>query len=160
MKRSGQTDSTGRGNAAGVSAGVSSVPRSCSGNEPGVVADGLPVRRMNWRSHPDEGFNRTHESCAVRSRSTLSPLGEEGSPREAVLPGSGYEEEHLLEAIFDAAKVSQAWKRVRRNRGAPGIDGMIPPTIRYSSGVEELRETPSILDATIFPPRLLKMYET
>ena len=79
---------------------------------------------MNWRSHPDEGSNRTHESGAVRSRSTLSPLGEEGSRREAVLPGSGYEEEHLLEAILDAANVSRAWKRVKRNQGTPGIDGI------------------------------------
>jgi len=79
---------------------------------------------MNWRSHPDEGLNRTHESGATRSRSTLSPLGEEGSRREVVLPGSGYEEEHLLEAILDAANVSRAWKRVQSNRGAPGIDGI------------------------------------
>ena len=41
-----------------------------------------------------------------------------------VLPDSGYEEEHLLEAILDAANVSRAWKRVKQNKGAPGIDGI------------------------------------
>ena len=106
---------------------------------------------MNWRSHPDESSNRTHESGAVRSRSTLSPLGEEGSRREAVLPGSGYEEEHLLEAILDAANVSRAWKRVKSNKGAPGIDGITIDEFpeRFRAEWPQLRE--ALLAGTYVP---------
>ena len=151
MKRSGQTGSTGRGNASGDPAGVSREHSSRSGNEPGVGADGLPVRRMNRRSHPDEGSNRMDESGTVRSRSAIPPSGGAGTRREAVSPDSGYEKEHLLEAILDTSNVSEAWKRVKSNRGAPGIDGITIDVFpeRFRAGWPQLRE--ALLAGTYVP---------
>jgi RNA-directed DNA polymerase len=34
------------------------------------------------------------------------------------------QERNLIEAILEPENLSQAWKRVKRNKGAPGIDGM------------------------------------
>ena len=124
MKRSVQTDSTDGGNAGDARAGVSRGHSSRSGNEPGVGADGLPVRRMNRRSHPDEGPNRTHASGPACSRSAQTPTGVAESRCEAEPPGAGYEENNLLEAILDTDNVSAAWKQVKANRGAPGVDGI------------------------------------
>lgn len=121
MKRSGKTESTGGGNVDGARAGVSRGHSSRSGNEPGVGADGLPVRRINRRSHPDEGPNRNVESGPACSRSAQMPSGVAESRCEVGPPGSGYD---LLEAIVDASNVSAAWKRVKANRGAPGTDGI------------------------------------
>ena len=32
--------------------------------------------------------------------------------------------DHLLERILSRPNMQQAWKRVKANRGAPGVDGM------------------------------------
>ena len=37
---------------------------------------------------------------------------------------NGVPQPSLLEAILDRDNLSQAWKRVRANKGAPGMDGM------------------------------------
>jgi RNA-directed DNA polymerase len=148
VKRSGKTESTGGGNVDGARAGVSRGHSSRSGNEPGVGADGLPVRRINRRSHPDEGPNRNVESGPACWRSAQTPTGVAVSRCEVGPPGSGYD---LLEAIVDASNVSAAWKRVKANRGAPGIDGITIDAFpeRFRALWPQLRE--ALLAGTYVP---------
>ena len=59
--------------------------------------------------------------------------------------------EQLMEEVCDGENLQSAWKRVRRNQGSPGVDGM---TIDAAKGY--LREHwPSIrsqlLDGTYYP---------
>jgi RNA-directed DNA polymerase len=57
----------------------------------------------------------------MSSHDTLNPTGgvAVGHPVEATSP-----DEHLLETILSRENLLAAWKRVKENRGAPGIDGM------------------------------------
>ncbi len=55
------------------------------------------------------------------SNSTLNPTGGAGDRRGATQPAL---DEDLMEAVLSPANMKQAWRRVKSNRGAPGIDGM------------------------------------
>ena len=57
----------------------------------------------------------------------------------------------MLEAILDAANVSRAWKRVKRNQGAPGIDGITIDEFpeRFRAEWPQLRE--ALLAGTYVP---------
>ena len=55
------------------------------------------------------------------SNSTLSPTGGAGDRRGATQPAL---HEDLMEAVLSPANMKRAWRRVKSNRGAPGIDGL------------------------------------
>ncbi len=55
------------------------------------------------------------------SNSTMNPPGEAGDRRDVTPPAL---HETLMEAVLASANVKQAWRRVKSNRGAPGIDGL------------------------------------
>ncbi len=57
----------------------------------------------------------------MSSEHTLNPIGGVLSRRVMEEPSSNYQ---LLERILSPENIGEAWKRVRRNRGAPGIDGV------------------------------------
>ena len=46
------------------------------------------------------------------------------------------ETETWLEQVLDATNMQRAWQRVRRNRGAPGMDGMSSRRLPASTGSE------------------------
>ncbi len=51
----------------------------------------------------------------------MNPPGEAGDRRDVTPPAL---HETLMEAVLASANVKQAWRRVKSNRGAPGIDGL------------------------------------
>jgi RNA-directed DNA polymerase len=55
------------------------------------------------------------------SQTSLSPSGGEVLRRDATQPAL---HEDLMERVLDSANVRRAWKRVKANKGAPGVDGM------------------------------------
>jgi RNA-directed DNA polymerase len=69
----------------------------------------------------DESLNRNDETEFFCSSSGYSPTGEALGWREESRSVSG---EVLLEAILDTDNVSSAWRRVKANRGAAGVDGV------------------------------------
>lgn len=55
------------------------------------------------------------------SNSTQNPTGEAGDRRGLTQPAL---HEDLMEAVLSPANMQRAWRRVKSNRGAPGIDGL------------------------------------
>jgi RNA-directed DNA polymerase len=55
------------------------------------------------------------------SNPTLNPTGGAGDRRGLAQPAL---HEDLMEAVLSPANMKQAWRRVKSNRGAPGIDGL------------------------------------
>lgn len=55
------------------------------------------------------------------SNPTLNPTGGAGDRRVLAQPAL---HEDLMEAVLSPANMKQAWRRVKSNRGAPGIDGL------------------------------------
>ena len=119
----GRSHGTGTGNGGGEPAGVSS-GRSSTGNEPGVGVhskwsalkdpDGLTrVRRTKLI-----GTAETEPACQLELTLNVDPeLVRSG----AVEKDRGQGE--LWERILSPANLNEAWRRVRRNGGAAGIDG-------------------------------------
>ena len=55
------------------------------------------------------------------SHASLNPSGGEASRRDATQPAL---HDDLMERVLESENMRQAWKRVKSNQGAPGIDGM------------------------------------
>lgn len=55
------------------------------------------------------------------SQPSMNPTGGDGLGREVTQPAL---QEDLIERVLEPANMQRAWKRVKSNRGAPGIDGM------------------------------------
>ena len=55
------------------------------------------------------------------SASTTNPLGGADSRRGVMQPAL---HDDLMARVLDPENLQRAWKRVKANRGAPGIDGM------------------------------------
>jgi len=52
---------------------------------------------------------------------SYSPTGEDTQQRDNGYPALN---DHLLQQVLDSANIQAAWKQVRRNKGAAGIDGI------------------------------------
>jgi RNA-directed DNA polymerase len=55
------------------------------------------------------------------STTTMNPTGGAGDRRRATQPAL---HDNLMEAVLSPANLHRAWRRVKSNRGAPGIDGL------------------------------------
>ncbi len=64
------------------------------------------------------------------SEHTLNPTGGVSFRRGMEEPASNHQ---LLEHILSPENIGEAWKRVRANKGAPGIDG-VRQVKRHRSG--------------------------
>src|ERR1700733_12272758 len=82
-----------------------------------VLASSMASRQK--QKTPDGAFL---EGAAVK------PQGPTEGPRRAAAPtrkpSSRNQDIHLLEKVLDRSNMRSALKRVRENKGAPGIDGM------------------------------------
>ena len=96
-----------------------------AGNKPGVTdsREALPRRRAE----------RRRGGAPMSFHDMMNPTG--GVPMERVID-QPTPEQHLLERILSSENMEQAWKRVKANKGAPGIDGItieqFPDHTRYS----------------------------
>ncbi len=111
------------------SAGIATGPYRDSRSAPGGNArrDGTEVSRgRSSRATVDrargEGPNMRSQGGAVdRSHLSSSPSGGDASRRDATQPAL---HDDLMERVLESENRRRAWKRVKANRGAPGIDGM------------------------------------
>lgn len=55
------------------------------------------------------------------STATMNPTGGDGDRRRATQPAL---HDNLMDAVLSSANLHRAWRRVKSNRGAPGIDGL------------------------------------
>jgi RNA-directed DNA polymerase len=81
----------------------------------------------------------------------LNPTGGAQTRRTAIQPALG---EDLMERVVDRANMRRAWKRVRSNKGAPGIDGITLEEFPAYARAHwpEIRQ--SLLDGTYQPSPL------
>ena len=69
----------------------------------------------------NEGPNPEQGKGPASSTSAMNPPGGAIGRRVVGIPDPN---EYLLERILSRPNLSQAWKRVKANRGAPGVDNM------------------------------------
>jgi hypothetical protein len=106
-----QCDGGPRGVSRGHSSAMKRAGSSCR-------RDARPAKKsggLTWR----EGLNRYDGSWSVCSPCgyALPEVARERREVESENPGC-----YLMEAILDADNVSEAWKRVKANKGAAGVD--------------------------------------
>jgi RNA-directed DNA polymerase len=71
---------------------------------------------------PDEGPNMRSQGGAVDgSHASLNPTGGDALRRDALPPAL---HDDLMERALESENMRQAWRRVKSNQGAPGIDGL------------------------------------
>ena len=89
------------------------------GNMSGVR---VGVSRGHSRWPPaDEGPNPEKGKCPVCSTGAMNSSGGADDRRDTGIPDP---DEYLLEWILSRPNLNQAWKQVKANRGAPGVDDM------------------------------------
>lgn len=91
--------------------------RSRRGNE----LDGRNENAGSGWSHDAEGLNTGSGDALSCSCPAMMPNGGAGIRRD---DREASPEENLLEKILSSENMRKAWKQVKRNKGAPGIDGI------------------------------------
>jgi len=69
---------------------------------------------------------RTDKEFPNPARDTVGAQASRPAPRECLGGGKheGVQEPSLMEQVLEPENLNRAWKRVRANGGAPGVDGM------------------------------------
>ena len=87
----------------------------------------------------------------THSKGAMNPAGGAPSRREATKPALDLE---LMERVVERENMRRAWKRVKANRGAPGIDGMTLEAAPAWLRVSWLPVRESLLAGTYVPQPL------
>ncbi len=77
------------------------------------------------------------------------------TPEELQTSTAGHQEraltQHLMETVSSAANLNRAYKRVKANGGAPGVDGMTVEALRGWIATNRERLIASLLDGSYQP---------
>src|SRR3989304_9048563 len=80
-----------------------------------------PAKTKAGKSYPPKGQTQRGGRITMSSHDTMNPNG--GVAMGHVVDSSD-PNEHLLELILSRENMQAAWKRVKANKGAAGVDGM------------------------------------
>jgi RNA-directed DNA polymerase len=86
-----------------------------------IVGDGKRVPHMRESLTPPKGRTQNREGARMSSHNAMNPNGGALMRRVAEQPDPNV---NLLERILSRENMLKAWKRVKANKGAPGIDGI------------------------------------
>jgi RNA-directed DNA polymerase len=98
----------------------------------------------------DEAFKAALRHDAIREGGTGPEANEEPQARTAWDHERALTQ-HLMEAVSGAANLDRAYKRVKGNGGAPGVDGMTVDALRDWIAANRERLTAGLLDGSYKP---------
>jgi len=105
------------------------------------MTSGRPQRQLRL----DLGDDAVRPTCAAE------PQGGQSYAAAMEQPALGLPSENLMEQIVEPANMQRAWKQVKANRGAPGVDGMTIAEFPEFIRAHWLHVRQQLLDCTYRP---------
>jgi RNA-directed DNA polymerase len=114
----------------------------------------MSVKRQQGGADQKDLFDEALKAALRHGASGKGGTGA-GAPAEPQAPTAGDQEraltQHLMEEIASSANLNQAYKRVKANAGAPGVDGMTVADLRGWIAENRERLIAALLDGSYRP---------